>query len=220
MINAVTNDNTMQVVGPNGEWKPAAYAPLFLAFMFKDIEIRNPYFSPDGKALVDPVQAYGFELYHTGGGCMALKKDFTGGGYLLLTLEAAVGEPEEWDECSLGAYQDDGTPIAFCELRDIPYAQFHGSLQNNEVLEEPQRLLCACCGSSTTGRQWRNCDAGYGLCSDCIYRVLHKMTPEEFHLCYGVRGLHFGLSQSPPATEILNEIERNRLEDPEETEEL
>lgn len=211
--NAITKVHTMQVMGPNG-WAPAGYSALSLAFMFKDVEVRNPYFSPDGKTLVNPVEAYGFELFHTGGGCMALKKEFGHGSYLLLTLEDSVGEPEDWEDCTLGAYSEDGSPVAYCELRDIPYAQFEGALHNNEILEEPRRLLCSCCGSSTTGRQWSNCDKGFGLCSVCIYRVRHKMTEEEFLRCYGVRGLNFGLSQCPPAPEVPNEIERKKNDDP------
>jgi len=62
----------MTLVDPTGQTYLAPYDPKVLAFIDEDMEIRNPYFSPCGRFLVDPVKAYGFVETHTGGGCMAL----------------------------------------------------------------------------------------------------------------------------------------------------
>ncbi|WP_370201264.1 hypothetical protein, partial [Roseibium sp.] len=87
---ADTKEMVMTEVLPNGEELKRPYSPSEMAFMFNDVEIRNPYFSPCGTTVVDPVQAYGFEVYHTGGGCMALRKEFCTGQYLLLSIEVSI----------------------------------------------------------------------------------------------------------------------------------
>jgi|GEM_PF-1320309 hypothetical protein len=204
---ADTQEKVMTEVLPNGEMLKRSYQSSEMAFMFNDVEIRNPYFSPCGTTVVDPVHAYGFEVYHTGGGCMALRKEFCNGRYLLLSIEVSIAEPEEWDECTLGLYDADGDEKAYCELRNVPYAQ----VDLTENLDAPVRLLCACCGARTTGRQWSNQDAGHGLCTDCIEKVLANMPAEEFSKCYGHPRVHFGLSQCPPAVQLLNELAQKKL---------
>lgn len=55
-----------------------------------------------------------------------------------------------------------------------------------------RRLLCACCGAVTSGRQWWNRDTGYGLCDACIPANSHSgadMTELEFG--FGLQGYHF-----------------------------
>lgn len=204
---ADTQELVMTEVLPSGETLKRPYSPSEMAFIFNDVEIRNPYFSMCGTTVVDPVHAYGFEVYHTGGGCMALRKEFCNGQYLLLSFEASIAEPEEWDECTLELYTADGDEKAYCELRDVPYAQ----VNLTGHLDATVRLLCPCCGARTTGRHWDNQDAGYGLCSDCIEKVLAKMPAEEFSKRYGHHGIHFGLSQCAPSVQLLDELAQRKI---------
>lgn len=72
---------------------------------------------------------------------------------------------------------------------------------------EPQktrRLICACCGSETRGRQWSNRDTGYGVCVWCADRNSEKYgegTAEDgqrgdtTHALYGRRGFHFAVEE-------------------------
>nr|WP_172688347.1 hypothetical protein [Pseudomonas aeruginosa]AMP35834.1 Hypothetical protein [Pseudomonas aeruginosa] len=207
---ADTQEMAMTEILATGEERKRPYSSPDMAFQFNDVEIRNPYFSPCGTAVVDPVLAYGFDVFHTGGGCMALRKEFCNGNYLLLSNEINIAEPEDWDECTLGLYDADGDQKAFCELRDVPYAQF-GLPEHEESLDDPVRLLCPCCGARTTGRQWRNQDVGHGLCSTCIESVRAKMAADEFIKCYGHQGIHFGLSQSAPSPQLLDELAQKKL---------
>jgi hypothetical protein len=64
-------------------------------------------------------------------------------------------------------------------------------------VKRPRRLICACCGSETIGRQWWNRDTGYGLCTDCIDFVANSkgMMPEEMERSYGKRGVHYDVPQ-------------------------
>ena len=57
-------------------------------------------------------------------------------------------------------------------------------------------LTCSCCGSTTSGRQWWNRDAGYGLCEQCEQWILTRESPEYVHDCYGVRGVHYALADA------------------------
>lgn len=36
------------------------------------------------------------------------------------------------------------------------------------VLTPEMLLKCCRCGGGTRGRQWRNCDSGFGICVDCV----------------------------------------------------
>lgn len=71
---ADTQEMAMTEILATGEERKRPYSSSDMAFQFNDVEIRNPYFSPCGTAVVDPVLAYGFDVFHTGGGCMALRK--------------------------------------------------------------------------------------------------------------------------------------------------
>lgn len=59
----------------------------------------------------------------------------------------------------------------------------------------PKRMICACCGNGCLGRQWWNRDTGYGLCKRCIPFILEREGEEELKLGYGVRGIHFDITE-------------------------
>lgn len=61
------------------------------------------------------------------------------------------------------------------------------------ALKKLKPLKCSCCGSPTTGRQWWNRDAGYGLCKRCIEFCSKGETPESMRECYGERGIHYDI---------------------------
>ena len=66
-------------------------------------------------------------------------------------------------------------------------------------------LTCACCGEETRGRQWRNRDAGYGVCARCADANTDRYgegSKEETAAdpmsyttrnLYGIRGWHFAV---------------------------
>ena len=63
-------------------------------------------------------------------------------------------------------------------------------------LKRVKRLICACCGESTIGRQWYNRDTGYGLCVACVDYCKAKLEDDEFKDSYGVQGVHFDVKDS------------------------
>jgi|LakWasM116_HOW13_FD_contig_111_31109_length_1321_multi_11_in_0_out_0_1 hypothetical protein len=88
-------------------------------FVFQGIEITNPTLSPCGRFQVDPKKAYGFYVYHTGGGCTALQLDTKDGGYIWLTdmdlsheLPTTAGKP-----FMMGFYDKEGEEIAIFNLK-------------------------------------------------------------------------------------------------------
>ena len=103
----------------SGHTVPVPYSAALLAFVHLDIEVRNPMLSGCGRFNVDP-QAYGFAPHHTGGGCMALRKDMKRGEYLLLTDSSGGHIPEQGDQAVLGRYYADGTPAMTIDLVDVP----------------------------------------------------------------------------------------------------
>lgn len=100
----------------------AVYDPALLAFEHKGVQIRNPYLSPDGTSLVDPVEAYGFEEAWTGSGCRALELLLPTGIKLTLTDDGGseIVEPSEWHEALIGATDPEGESLAYCDLRHVP----------------------------------------------------------------------------------------------------
>jgi len=58
-------------------------------FFFKDVEIKNPTYSVLGFR----PQYYGFEIYHTGGGCEAMRLDLKDGFYIYLTATDGISVP-------------------------------------------------------------------------------------------------------------------------------
>jgi hypothetical protein len=60
-------------------------------------------------------------------------------------------------------------------------------------LSPPRPLSCCCCGQRTTGRQWWNRDAGYGVCTSCGDSTAKKEGAAAARSYYGERGVHWGL---------------------------
>lgn len=115
------NATPMVLTDAAGEHVPAPYDPVLLAFIHEGTEIRNPYVSPDGRTLVNPVSAYGFVEYHTGGGCMALMRPHTEGRVLYLTQDGIyIADPQDWRECVISVSDAEGNDLAHCELAAIP----------------------------------------------------------------------------------------------------
>jgi hypothetical protein len=105
----------------SGNQTKAPYLKEMLAFVHLDMEIRNPMMSECGRFGVDP-KYYGFDEYHTGGGCMALRKMLPCGEYLLLTDSDGTNIPlaEEWATALYGRYYRDGSPAIMITLLDVP----------------------------------------------------------------------------------------------------
>lgn len=55
-----------------------------------------------------------------------------------------------------------------------------------------RRLICACCGKWTRGRQWWCRDRGYGLCPSCGEGLLRVDGVEVTQRSYGIQGVHWG----------------------------
>lgn len=83
-----------------------------------------------------------------------------------------------WDLGLLGISHDGLRHVAHRDDRGI-------------ALPPPQRLLCACCGSVTFGRQWWNQDSGYGLCEVCGDRLPSKV--QDMAFTYGYRNVHYAI---------------------------
>jgi len=89
-----------------------------ITFIHHDMAIHNPFLSDCGRLFVDPREAYGFEEYHTGGGCMALRLQQPEGRYILLTDKDGCRIPDHWEDALIGLYDKDGEMIEFNELTD------------------------------------------------------------------------------------------------------
>lgn len=108
---------------PDGTSYQAPYEDDVLSFEFEGISIRNPMLSECGRGPVDP-KYYGFEEYHTGGGCMAYRLELPGGDYFLLTDGDGCGLPhcvEDAETAILGRYNSEGDTIALITVGDIPF---------------------------------------------------------------------------------------------------
>ena len=57
-------------------------------------------------------------------------------------------------------------------------------------------LTCSCCGGEARGRQWWNCDTGYGLCPKCAAWIATREGAIEIKSCYGVAGYHYFTKES------------------------
>lgn len=110
----------MTLVDPTGQTSLAPYDPKVLAFIDEDMEIRNPYFSPCGRFLVDPVKAYGFVETHTGGGCMALDLPHGDGTLRLVQDGIFIGDPHDWKSCTIFFLSSSGEDVAYCDLANVP----------------------------------------------------------------------------------------------------
>ncbi len=106
----------------DGSFEAAPYDPSVLAFVHKDMEIRNPYISDCGRFDLDPVKDYGFEAVDTGGGCKALTKVVADdGSYLCITDSSGIAIPESADGAVIGRFDADGVQVAYCPLSEVPY---------------------------------------------------------------------------------------------------
>jgi hypothetical protein len=81
-------------------------------FTWLDDVCRKAKKSKPGKVLM----AAGFTVYHTGGGCLAWRKDYPGKVYVLLTddVDGANLNLDESDDWLIGIYRDDdvdGEPL-------------------------------------------------------------------------------------------------------------
>ncbi|WP_455233432.1 hypothetical protein [Geopseudomonas aromaticivorans] len=107
---------------PNGFFHEAPYDQEVLAFEFEGDTIRNPYLSPCGRFDADPVKDYGFELHHSGGGCMALVKRLEDGSSIWLTdSDAGLPDPNDPDDIIIGRFNAEGEQVAYANLRDVPF---------------------------------------------------------------------------------------------------
>jgi len=100
----------------------AQYDPAILAFDHEGTEIRNPFVSPDGMKIVDPVATYGFKKIDTGGGCVALRRDLPCGGGIILTDNDGSGLPyeREMSEALIGRWNAEGEQLACMVLGMVP----------------------------------------------------------------------------------------------------
>jgi hypothetical protein len=104
---------------PDGTTELRQYDPDLLSFEHEGYQIRDPMQSECSRFHIDP-RKYGFEEYHTGGGCMALIKDLPSGEYLLLTDENGDDIPAIGDqEALLGRYTTEGEPVALITVGNI-----------------------------------------------------------------------------------------------------
>lgn len=106
---------------PSGMTIKVPYVSDALAFEHEGMSIRNPFLSDCGRFSVDP-EYYGFKPHHTGGGCMALRKDRPDGKYYLLTDSGGSEIPtaEEADDALLGLYEAD-EQFLLVKVGDIPF---------------------------------------------------------------------------------------------------
>lgn len=65
------------------------------------------------------------------------------------------------------------------------------------IVSKPRYLQCACCGSDAgKWSQWHNQDAGYGMCSTCVDRIIERgqeyMDRQgiDIDATYGIAGVH------------------------------
>jgi len=113
----------------------APYDSALLAFIHEGTEIRNPYISADGRTLVNPVEAYGFVEYHTGGGRMALMRPHTEGLVFYITKDGVyIADPQDWRECTIFVCDADEIELAYCELADVPSSNEPG---HQNAIENP-----------------------------------------------------------------------------------
>jgi len=109
-----------EFIEPNGLTREVPYDPNVLAFRHNGVEVRNPLLTPEGVPGADPVKDYGFELRHTGGGCMALVKRLECGDELFLTDADGVGIPDPASpyEGLIGRFDALGGQLAVADLAE------------------------------------------------------------------------------------------------------
>lgn len=92
-----------------------------LRFVHEDTQICNPFESECGRFSVDPVEAYGFVVRGTGGGCEALELYLENGNVLRLTDESGMNLPdsESLGDSLIGLYDQDNEELACASLADV-----------------------------------------------------------------------------------------------------
>lgn len=69
-----------------------------------------------------------------------------------------------------------------------------GSYRHMDASELPVvRLACCICGDGLRGRQWRNLEAGRGICGECAAQEFVRNTAAEMERSYGVGGVHYAV---------------------------
>lgn len=63
------------------------------------------------------------------------------------------------------------------------------------------RLICACCGGISKGKQFWNQDTGYSICPRCFLHVERKEGTEYAIRCYGKPGVHHSIFDHNPRCE-------------------
>lgn len=114
-------DPKMTVFLRGGREMKVPYDLELMAFEFEGTCIQNPFVSECSRFPASPTY-YGFEVYDTGGGCQAYKRDMPNGNYLLLTTEDGLlpDEESDVDGAIMGLYTPDGEQIAQINVADIP----------------------------------------------------------------------------------------------------
>jgi hypothetical protein len=68
-----------------------------------------------------------------------------------------------------------------------------------------RKLICACCGQETRGRQWWNQDTGWGICPKCARWIESIEGREHVEDCYGKQGIHWDVEQKTAAAKRRKE---------------
>ena len=84
-------------------------------FVSNGQNITNPFVSECLMFQVDPVEHYGFEVFGTGGGNIALRKTLTDGYYVLLTDETGLDIPDNLNKWCMGLYNSEDELIDLIE---------------------------------------------------------------------------------------------------------
>lgn len=111
----------MTVFLSDGREIMAPYDGELLGFEHEGTWIINPFVSDCSRFPVNPT-VYGFEVWHTGGGCQAYRKDLQNDDYILLTTDEGLlpDAPEDAERVILGLYTSEGVELAAINVSDIP----------------------------------------------------------------------------------------------------
>lgn len=72
------------------------------------------------------------------------------------------------------------------------------------ALPKVEILECCCCGCATKGRQWRNRDTSYGMCTQCANENTARygegsaelgLSGSHTYAMAGIRGIHFDVKE-------------------------
>lgn len=98
--------------------------------------MQNDYFTQfAGSEVGRYARAYGYYLWHSGGGCFALRRDFPNGDYVLVTdndVEVPIEETSD-TKWQLGIYTADGDSLLY---REYPQYCLESVLRTAAVMQE------------------------------------------------------------------------------------